>query len=312
MPLPTYEDLMLPLLRRAAAAGGEVNVPTLLPELAHDFALTPEEVDARLSSGKQTVLANRSHWAQIYMRRAGLLESSRRGYFSATARGRQLLADGVDRIDRSVLGRFPEFNTWIDASRQRRDEADAPVYSTGLDSSVVEATPDEQIDKAARFLTSELEGLLLERVRAVDPTKFEQIVVDLLIAMGFGGGEPEMGQRLGRSGDGGIDGVIKEDALGLDAVYVQAKRYKDGSNIGAATIREFVGSLVGNRATKGVFVTSSQFTADAREFAKNVQHRIVLIDGEELSRLLVRHGVGVRDDRTIIIKKLDEDFFIDE
>lgn len=313
MAIPTYEDLMLPMLKRAAAAPGEVNVPTLLPELARDFSMTPEEVEAKLSSGRQAVLANRCHWAQIYMRRAGLLESPRRGYFRATARGRQLLDEGLERIDRDVLMRFPEFTAWLQASRQRRNDTGEATAGTGYENTApIEATPDEQIDKAARFLTAEVEALLLERLRAVDPAKFEQIVVDLLIAMGFGGGDPEMGQRLGRSGDGGIDGVIQEDALGLDAVYVQAKRYKDGSNIGAAIIREFVGSLVGNRATKGVFVTASRFTADAREYAKNVQHRIVLIDGEELARLLVRHGVGVRDDQTIIIKKLDEDYFIDE
>ena len=149
----------------------------------------------------------------------------------------------------------------------------------------------------------------MERLRTVHPTQFEQIVVDLLIAMGFGGGDPEMGQRLGRSGDGGIDGVIQEDALGLDAVYLQAKRYRDGSGIGAPMIHAFVGSLVGNRATKGVFVTSSHFSPAATQFVRTIHHRVVLIDGEELARLLVRHGVGVREDRRIIIKKLDEDYF---
>lgn len=173
-------------------------------------------------------------------------------------------------------------------------------------------TPDEQIDAAAKQLNSALEADILARVRTVDPALFEQIVIDLLIAMGFGGGDPEIGARVGRSGDGGIDGVIQEDALGLDAVYIQAKRYKDGNSIGSPQLHSFIGSLVGHRATKGVFVTTSSFTRDAREYVNTVHHRVVLIDGAELARHLVRHGVGVREDRTIVIKKLDEDYFSDD
>lgn len=312
MAIPTYEELMLPLLKRVAAAPAEINVPALLPALAEDFGLSSEQVEQRLASGRQTVLANRCHWAQTYLRRAGLLESFRRGFFQLTERGRQLLAERPERIDGDLLQRYPEFTAWVQASRQRpsgNEPAAAVQVSAPLPT---EPTPDEQIETAAQVLTAELEAQLLDRVRLVEPSAFEQIVVDLLIAMGFGGGDPAMGLRLGRSGDGGIDGVIQEDALGLDAIYVQAKRYKDGSNIGAATIREFVGSLVGNRATKGVFVTASSFTADAREYAKGVQHRIVLIDGEELARMLVRYGVGVREDRRVVIKKLDEDYFVEE
>lgn len=312
MPIPTYEDLMLPLLKRVVAAPAEINVPALLPALAKDFGLTPDEVEERLSSGRQTVLANRCHWAQTYMRRAGLLESVRRGYFRATERGRHLLAEQPERIDGGVLRRYPEFAAWVQASRRWPvgDERLASVQDATPPA--IESTPDEQIDTAAQVLTAELEAQLLDRVRLVDPSAFEQIVVDLLIAMNFGGGDPEMGKRLGRSGDGGIDGVIQEDALGLDAVYVQAKRYTDGNNVGAPDLRAFVGSLVGNRANKGVFVTASKFTAEAREYARNVQHRIVLIDGAELTRLMVRHGVGVRIDRTVVIKKIDEDYFSEE
>lgn len=311
MAIPTYEDLMLPLLKRVTAAPAEINVPALLPVLAQDFRLTQDEIEERLASGRQTVLANRCHWAQTYMRRAGLLESVRRGFFRVTERGRQLLAERPERIDGDVLRRYPEFAAWVQASRQRPSGEPATV-AQDAPSPLVEATPDEQIDTAAQLLTTELEAHLLDRVRLAEPSAFEQIVVDLLIAMGFGGGDPEMGKRLGRSGDGGIDGVIQEDALGLDAVYVQAKRYTDGNNVGAPDLRAFVGSLVGNRANKGVFVTASKFTLDAREYARTVQHRIVLIDGAELTRLMVRHGVGVRVDRTVVIKKLDEAYFSDE
>ena len=312
MAIPTYEDLMLPLLRRVAAEPTDINVPALLPVLAQDFELTPDEVEQRLASGRQAVLANRCHWAQTYMRRAGLLESVRRGFFKVTERGRQLLAENPTRIDGDVLLRYPEFAAWRHASRQRPGDKVSTVAAQDAATTPVEATPDEQIDAAAQLLTAELEAQLLDRVRLAEPLSFEQIVVDLLIAMGFGGGDPEMGKRLGRSGDGGIDGLIQEDALGLDAVYVQAKRYRDGNNIGAPVLQAFVGSLVGNRATKGVFVTASRFTADARDYARTIQHRIVLIDGSELVRLMARHGVGVRIDRTVVIKKLDEDYFSDE
>ena len=309
MAVPKYEEIMLPLLKRAAAVGGETNIPALLPDLAREFDLTDEEVQLRLPSGRQGYFANRCHWAKFYLNRAGLLEGSRRGFFRITDEGRAVLLRNPSVLNRRALLQIPQFATWW--RENSRQEADASVPEEEADGDVSSTTPDEQIDGAAKVLTAALEADLLARVRSVEPARFEQIVVDLLIAMGFGGGDPEMGERLGRSGDGGIDGVIQEDALGLDAVYLQAKRYREGSNIGAATIREFVGSLVGNRATKGVFVTASRFTPEARQFASTVQHRIVLIDGEEFARLLVRYGVGVREDRRIVIKKLDEDYFAD-
>ena len=312
MTLPKYEQLMLPLLRRTAAIDGEANIAMALPDLAREFELTEEELQQRLPSGGQTYFANRCHWAKFYLSRAGLLEAARRGYFVVTDEGRKVLRDNPAAVrDRKSLMQIPQFaKWWQEAPESKAASATAgPIAETA---DVDATTPDERIDTAAKLLEGALEADLIARIRTVPPSKFEQIVVDLLISMGFGGGDPEMGRHLGRTGDGGIDGVIQEDALGLDAVYVQAKRYKDGNNVGASTIREFVGSLVGNRATKGVFVTASKFTADAREFAKNVQHRIVLIDGEELTRLLVRHGVAVREDRRVVIKKIDEDYFSGE
>lgn len=311
MPIPTYEQLMLPLLRRAAAAQGDTTIPSLLPDLAQEFALTDEEVERRLPSGRQTYFANRCHWAKSYLTGAGLLAASRRGFFRATEQGRALLQSSPGALNKRVLMQIPQFQAWWGGQPSLTSDLADPATSNAEPDEPSSATPDEQIEAAAKILTSALEAELLARVRTVHPTHFEQIVVDLLIAMGFGGGDPAMGERLGRSGDGGIDGVIQEDVLGLDAVYVQAKRYKDGNNIGAGTIREFVGSLVGNRATKGVFVTASKFTSEALKYAHDVQHRIVLIDGEELARLLLRHGVGVREDRHIVIKKLDEDYFSD-
>lgn len=311
MAIPGYQSLMLPLLRLAGQ--GDVALQDAVQRLAQEFQLTPEEAAQRLPSG-QAVIYNRTGWAKTELVKAGLIEQPQRGLFRITDRGRALLANPPAAISRAFLvEHYPEFRAYIEASQQRQATAEQPVATptTDLAAEPVGATPDELIDTAAKTLMAALEAELLERVRSVHPNQFEQIVVDLLIAMGFGGGAPEMGQRLGRSGDGGIDGVIQEDALGLDAVYIQAKRYQDGSTIGAPVLQAFVGSLVGNRANKGVFVTSSKFSPAAKEYVRTIQHRVVLIDGEELARLLARHGVGVREDRRIVIKKLDEDYFVE-
>ena len=221
-----------------------------------------------------------------------------------------MLAKKPTTIDRKLLLTIPTFAAWwAEAEGARTASTDDPSDTADTSSS---ATPDDQIDSAANLLAAAVEADMLDRLRSMSPSKFEQVVVDLLIAMGFGGGDPEMGKRLGKTGDGGIDGVIQEDALGLDAVYIQAKRYKDGNNIGPETIRGFIGGLAIARATKGVLVTASKFTADARTSASGTQHRVVLIDCEEFARLLVRHNVGVSTKRIIAIKKLDEDYFTDE
>ena len=311
MAVPKYDQIMLPLLRHLNSDDGEVNVATVMPRLAKEFGLSDEQLQLRLPSGKQTYFANRCHWAKFYLLRAGLLENTRRGYFRITPDGRKTLASNPTSIDRDYLLQLPKFNNWwhLESEKSRNSDVGLPANDP-LDAKSI--TADDQIEAAAKHINSALEVELLARVRTCDPTVFEQIVVDLLIAMGFGGGDPEMGNRIGRSGDGGIDGVIQEDALGLDAVYVQAKRYKDGNSIGSPHLFSFIGSLVGQRATKGVFVTTSSFTKDAREYVKTVQHRVVLIDGEELAKLLVRHGVCVQIDRTFVVKKLDEDYFLDE
>jgi restriction system protein len=310
MPLPTYEQIMAPLLKRMAGLGQETSMAGLLPDLATDFGLTEDELAERLPSGKQTTFANRCAWSKWYLVRAGLLEATRRAHFTISQEGRAFLAATPGPIDRKTLLTIPAFAAWW-AENGKSTSSDAPPDAATIEAPS-SATPDDQIDSAANLISAAVEADMLSRVRSVTSARFEQIVVDLLIAMGYGGGDPEMGKRLGRTGDGGIDGVIQQDALGLDAIYIQAKRYKDGSNIGPETIRGFIGSLAIARASKGVFVTSSKFTADAKKGAASTQHRIILIDGEELARLLVRHGVGVRDDRTIVIKKLDEDYFADE
>ncbi len=310
MAVPKYEAIMLPLLKRMAAIDGEANVAAVLPDLAREFGLTDEEMQERLPSGGQTYFANRCHWAKFYLSRAGLLEGERRGYFKITDDGRRFLKRNPSSLDRKALMEIPQFAEWW--KKTPENQAESKVVDAHADLVDINAvTPDEQIDSASKQLDAALVAELLSRVRAVHPTQFEQIVVDLLIKMGFGGGDDERGFHRGRSSDGGIDGMIQEDALGLDAVYIQAKRYADGVSIGRPTLQSFIGSLVGERATKGVFVTTSSFTREAREYVKTVQHRVVLIDGEEQAKFLVRYGVGVREDRRILIKKLDEDYFAD-
>jgi Restriction endonuclease len=309
MTIPTYEELMLPLLKLVAQ--GEIARPDAVQRLTEEFQLPPEEASKRLPGG-QTVIYNRTGWAKNELQKAGLIQRARRGVYSITDRGRALLAENPKAITRAFLiERYPEYREYIEASRRRSSSAEEGTSEAlaDLNAEAAAITPDELIDTAAKTLTATLEADLLERLRTVHPAQFEQIVVDLLIAMGFGGGDPEMGQRLGRTADGGIDGVIQEDALGLDAVYIQAKRYQDGNTVGSPVVQAFVGSLVGHRASKGVFVTTSRFSLAAREYVRSIHHRVVLIDGEELARLMVRYGVGVREDRRIIIKKLDEDYF---
>jgi restriction system protein len=310
MPIPTYEQIMAPMLKRLTASGLETSMANLLPDLAKDFGLSDGERAQRLPSGKQAIFANRCAWAKFYLVRAGLLETTRRAHVKVTPAGHALQASKLAHIDRKVLLTIPAFAAWW-AETQNSGSTNELDGAAVPDAPSV-ATPDDQIDGAAKLLAAAVETDMLDRLRTVAPQKFEQIVVDLLIAMGYGGGDPEMGQRLGKTGDGGIDGVIQEDALGLDAIYVQAKRYKDGNNVGPETMRGFIGSLAIARATKGVFVTASRFTTEARASASTPQHRVALIDGEEFARLLVRHNVGVSTKRTIEIKKLDEDYFADE
>ncbi|MEH7828140.1 restriction endonuclease [Gemmobacter denitrificans] len=304
MPVPDYQTLMLPVLR--AFAEGATRVSDVLPRLRAEFQITEAEAEELLPSGTMTVLANRAHWARTYLSKAGLLESPRRNHHQITERGRSLLASQPGRIDVAALREFETFNDWREGQKgEELADVIQPVVSTQP-----EATPDEVILAAYKHLNSALETDLLELVYTMHPTRFEQLIIDLLNAMGYGARELATSMRTKASGDGGIDGIIHEDALGLDAVYIQAKRYAPGSNVGRPAIQQFVGSLTGEGATKGVFVTTSDFSAEARAYLNKVQHRIVLINGAEVARLMIQHGVGVRPRKPfIIINDVDEGYF---
>lgn len=307
MPIPDYQTLMLPVL--AIAADGEIRVPQAAKLLADRLGLTEAEREEMLPSGKQRLLHNRVHWAKFYMAKAGLIKSPKRGVFVATPAGQALLATKPQRIDVETLKDYPAFAEFYGqtGTSSQPDQIAATVAATNSD-----ATPEEQIDAAHAILTAAIKADLLQRVMEQSPSFFERLIVELLVEMGYGGSHEDAARQLGKSGDGGIDGVIDEDRLGLDRIYVQAKRYAAGSAVGRPEVQGFVGSLVGLGASKGVYVTTSAFSRQAVDYAKGLQQRVILIDGPRLTELMTEFGVGVRTARVIEVKRLDEDFFADE
>ena len=294
---------MLPVLALLGQRHDEISVGALEDDLVRTLRISSEERARMLPSGAQTVLANRLNWARAYLSRAGLIELPHRGHCRATERGRQLLAEGLEEIDVTVLERYPEFVAW--RTQQKTEGPPPPGQASPRES------PEETIASSFDQLNSELAREIVERVHSFSPAFFERLIIDLLVRMGYGGGRVEMGRALGRVGDGGVDGVIKEDALGLDVVYVQAKRLDPDKAVPVREVRDFVGGLEGHRATKGVFVTTSYFPSSAYDFITRVSKRVVLIDGPELASLMIRHRVGVRVKDTYEVKKIDEDYFVE-
>ena len=301
MGMPSFQQLMLPALQTLGQRYEEISVAGLEDEVVKSLRISPQERTRMLPSGNQTVLSSRLNWARSYLSKAGLIELPRRGFCRATDRGRTLLAEGVSEIDVGVLERYPEFNAW-------RNQQKADVQT---EQSQTRENPEEAIASSYEMLNSELAREIVERVHSFSPAFFERLIIDLLVRMGYGGGRVEMGRALGRVGDGGVDGVIKEDALGLDVVYVQAKRLDPDTGVPVREVRDFVGGLEGHRATKGVFVTTSYFPSTAYDFITRVSKRVVLIDGPELANLMIRHRVGVRVKDTYEVKKIDEDYFVE-
>lgn len=293
---------MLPVL--LATPETEVRIGEVISRLADEFNLTSEERAQLLPSGVQGLFANRVHWAKFYLSKAGLIEATRRGYFKLTPEGQKVIKSKPDRIDNGFLSRFEAFERFKQKSGKTYEEggAEPPLLNQTQ-------TPDEIMRAAHRQINSSLGQELLERVRKAPPDFFERLIVNLLLSMGFGGSVSDAGRALGRSGDDGVDGVVDQDALGLDRVYIQAKRYAPGNNVGSGAIRDFFGSLDRHKATKGLFVTTSNFSPSAIETALYLSKRIVLIDGDQLAKLMIRYNVGCRVEETLEIKKVDEDFF---
>lgn len=306
MSIPDYQALMLPVLRIAAA--GETRVPAAADAIADQLGLSEAERAELLPSGRQRVLQNRIHWAKFYMGKAGLIDSPARGRFVASDAGRMLLQSSPSTINVETLKQYPAFVEFYKAGNATSPD-EAPATLTAAEGT---ATPEEQIDAAHSVLHAALKADLLQRIWAQSSAFFERAIVDLLVAMGYGGSHEDAALRLGRSGDGGVDGVIDEDRLGLDRIYVQAKRYASHVGVGRPEVQGFVGSLVGLRASKGAFVTTSSFSAPALEFVEHLPQRVILIDGNRLAELMIEHGVGVRVSRTVEVKRVDEDFFVEE
>lgn len=306
--IPDYQTLMLPVLN--SAAQGSIAISTVVDKLASDYHLTDDERRTLLPSGKQTVIANRVNWARSYLKQAGLVENVRRGIFCLTDRGKKILKSDIERIDNHYLEQFPEFQAFRQRARESQEKGPAGTTS---DSSIELDTdsPEDMLRRAHRRTIDELKAELIERIQTGSPDFFERLIVRLLTKMGYGGSIENTGRAIGRSGDGGLDGLIDQDTLGLDRVYVQAKRYATGNNVGPGAIRDFFGGLDRVRATKGVFVTTSDFTKDARETAGQLSRRIVLIDGLGLADLMVRFNVGCQIEETFHLQRIDEDFFED-
>ena len=258
------------------------------------------------SSGHVTLLSNRANWARTYLGKAGLLKSPKRGYHELTDLGRKFLAGNPTEISNKVLEQFSAFAEWRQEGRKNEDLEDGQKEGVTISQ---DQTPEDVIEAAFATLNTALSDDLLLLLREMNPIRFERLILDLLTAMGYGKGDLTNGHMTKGSGDGGIDGIIYEDALGLDAVYIQAKRYAPENKVSRPAIQQFIGSLNGEGATKGVFVTTSDFSAEAKGFLDKVQHRVVLINGQELARLMIRYNIGVRPRTPYVIKSVDEDYF---
>jgi restriction system protein len=312
--IPDYQSLMLPVLK-LAGDGREHRMLEVVDSLASQFKLTEAEREELLPSGKQPVFNNRVHWAKTYLVQAKLLIATRRAHFKITERGRSVLSQNVGRIDAKFLRRYDEFNAFVAGERT------AVVPSPELPSAVKwaveelvisESTPDELLRATIKEVESALATELITRICAASPAFFEGLVVDLLLKMGYGGSRADAGRAIGKTGDGGIDGVIDQDQLGLDRIYLQAKRYDPDNPVGEPDIQKFCGSLGAKKASKGVFLTTSYFTKPAVAFAEYHPYKIVLIDGDLLARLMINHSVGVRIVETMHYKKIDDEYFPEE
>lgn len=299
MSVPTFEVLMKPVLQSARA--GERKISDVVLELARSLELSKSELDEMLPSGKQTRFSNRVHWARSYLKQAGLLKNTRRGHFELTEEGRKVLAENPPFIDKSFLERFLAYQEF----QSRTSQTDG---STSVSENRQNQTPDEVLNAAFTEINDALADELLDKLTESEPAFFEDIIVRLLLKMGYGY-SPEAGKVVGKSGDDGVDGVINLDSLGVDQVYVQAKRYALHNTIGSGAIRDFYGALGMKDVTKGIFVTTSSFSQSATSTAEKLGARIVLIDGRTLAGLLIKHEIGCRVKQTYAIAEVDESFF---
>lgn len=302
MAIPDYQTCMLPFLSHLAD-GREHSLREIEEVLAKHFGLSSVERAQLLPSGQQGVFKNRIGWARTYLKKAGLIEAPKRGIFQITARGQQVVSSKPDRIDVKYLEQWPEFIEFRDFSKN------STLPLTPITPIAASGTPEEALEEAYQGMREQLAQELLAKILSCSPSFFEQLVVELLVKMGYGGSRKDAGERIGQTGDGGIDGIIKEDRLGLDTIFIQAKRWQ--GSVGRPEIQKFVGALQGQRARKGVFITTSYYTADAIDYASRIDTKVVLIDGKQLAALMMDFDVGVSASAAYILKKIDSDYFED-
>lgn len=303
--IPPYQNLMLPLLK-IVSDGKEYHNRELIELLAVQFNLTEDERKEMLASGTQPIFDNRVGWAKTYLKKAGLLDSPKRAIFVISDLGRKTLSEKPEAIDANYLKKFDSFLDFQNLSRVGNDN------DSTINKSIEEITPEENLENSYQRLRISLAAELLNKVLELSPSFFERLVVELLVKMGYGGSIKDAGRAIGKSGDEGIDGTIYEDKLGLDIIYVQAKRWNLGNTVGRPEIQKFVGALAGQGAKKGVFITTSSFTREAKDYAPRNDTKIVLIDGEQLSQLMIDYNIGCSTHQNYEIKKLDLDYFDEE
>jgi len=303
MAIPDFQSFMLPLLK-FASDGKEHSLSEASEALSHHFSITESDRREMLPSGRQTRFNNRVAWANVYLRKSGFLESTRRGRFKITERGQEILRSNPARIDVKFLLKNgdTEFREFHRPSRQDGNHEEPSIETV--------RTPREIMDAGYQEMRRDLSQEIIKRIKSSSPRFFEHLVVELLVAMGYGGSRKDAGEAVGQSGDGGVDGIIKEDRLGLDVIYLQAKRWE--GTVGRPTVQAFAGSLEGHRARKGVLITTSQFSPDALDYVTRIEKKIVLIDGDELAKLMIDFSIGVAADATYEIKRLDTDYFEEE
>jgi restriction system protein len=300
MAIPVFQQIMLPLLKLLEDKQ-EHSLRQIIDLLTNQFNLTQEEQHELLPSGKQAIFDNRVGWARTHLKKAGLIESTRRGFFRITDRGLQVLKQEPAKIDVKFLNQFEEFREFRAIRREKPEE---------LDEEETETTPEEALANAYQDLKNNLASELLQQLKASSPTQFENIVIDLLVAMGYGGSRKEAAKAIGRSGDEGIDGIINEDRLGLDVIYVQAKKWE--STVGRPEVQKFAGALQGQHARRGIFITTSNFSKEAADFASRVDNKIILLDGDTLVQYMIDHNIGVTPSVNYEVKKIDLDYFTEE
>ena len=306
MAIPKYEDYLLPILK-VLADGQAHSMQEISATVAREAGLTEEEQNERLPSG-QKMHYNNVSWARTYLKEAGLIGSPRRAYIIITAAGKELLQTNPNTLTKKDLLKYPSFVAFIKKSTGQRKKKDKTEEDTTL---ADDAPPTEKLYAAYQELRAALKSELLETIMQCSPFFFEKLVVELLINLGYGGSRQEAGKAFAKSSDEGVDGVIKEDKLGLDLIYVQAKRWQTNNHVGEPQIRDFAGALQGKKTKKGVFITTSSFTKGAKQFAKNIGSKIILIDGDQLSDYMIDSNTGVATKEMYALKEIDRDYFED-